>query len=634
MYIPEELLHLTFDIYLRRSSDDEDHQVASLESQKEVLLALAKENNLNIGRMAEESMSAKKPGRPVFNEEIQRIEQGEIQGLIIWDLSRGSRNPVDSGTLSWLLQKELLKAIVTPHRLYLSQDNVLLLNIEFGQANQYLRDLSKNVKRGLQTKINNGWRPGCAPEGYINDKTQEIGNRTILIDELRFPLMRKAWDYLLTGNYTVPQILKIMNKEWGYRSAKHKKLGGVELSRSTLYKIFNNSFYYGDYQYGGKWYVGKHQKMITQDEFDRAQAILGKNGKQRPKTREFAFTGMIRCGECNAMVTAEEKINRFGSRYTYYHCTKRIKACCQKSIELAKLEEQIDFLLSKIEIPEAFKEWALKYLNELHDREASDQIVINKSVDEAYEDCVQEINNLVRLKISTMNTDGSLLSDADFEQKMHELKKKKLNLETKKKDVGERVNQWLDLSIKTFNFACYARIHFQHAKTVQEKKEILATIGSNFILQDKVMRLTVPKPFVAVRTAKEATDEITARFEPLNKPDTTSQLMYLYAQNPTLLGGLDSNQEYAAPKAAVLPLDDLPNYPIIVYCAPSENRTRNLLLRRKLLYPLSYGRIILIVSKKTAKSGLSNYFNVYYCLLVLNLVQKTQATITLGIYNI
>jgi len=49
---------------------------------------------------------------------------------------------------------------------------------------------------------------------------------------------------------------------------------------------------------------------------------------------------------------------------------------------------------------------------------------------------------------------------------------------------------------------------------------------------------------------------------------------------------------------------------------------------------LSYGRIILIVSKKTAKSGLSNYFNVYYCLLVLNLVQKTQATITLGIYNI
>ena len=146
--------------------------------------------------------------------------------------------------------------------------------------------------------------------------------------------------------------------------------------------------------------------MITLEEFDRAQTILGKKGRQRPKTREFAFTGMIRCGECNAMITAEETINRFGSRYTYYHCTKRIKKCNQRFIELRKLEKQIDVLLSQIEIPEAFKDWAIKYINELHDKEATDQLVVNKSVDEAYTDCVQEINNLVKLKISTMNTDG------------------------------------------------------------------------------------------------------------------------------------------------------------------------------------------------------------------------------------
>ena len=306
------------------------------------------------------------------------------------------------------MQKELLKAIVTPHRLYLSQDNVLLLNIEFGQANQYLRDLSKNVKRGLQTKINNGWRPGRAPEGYLNDKTEEHGNRKIIIDDIRFPLIRKAWDLFLTGNYTVPQILKIMNDDWGYRTTKHKKVGGEELARSTLYKIFTNPFYYGEFQYGGKWCVGRHERMVTIEEYDRAQAILGTKGKQRPKTRDFAFTGMVRCGECGAMVTAEEKINRFGSHYTYYHCTKRIKKSSQKWIELTELEKQIDFLLSQIEIPESFKEWAIKYLNELQDKEAVEQVVINKSVDEAYSDCVQEINNLVKLKISSMNTDGSL----------------------------------------------------------------------------------------------------------------------------------------------------------------------------------------------------------------------------------
>lgn len=111
MYIPSDLAQITYDIYLRRSSDDDDHQVASLESQKEVLLSLAKENNLNVERMVEESMSAKQPGRPIFDEEIQRIEQGKIQGIIVWDLSRCSRNPVDSGALSWLLQRSFSRLL-------------------------------------------------------------------------------------------------------------------------------------------------------------------------------------------------------------------------------------------------------------------------------------------------------------------------------------------------------------------------------------------------------------------------------------------------------------------------------------------------------------------------------------------
>lgn len=543
MYIPSELTQIKYDIYIRRSSEDEEHQVASIGSQHSVLVKLAKENGLDVLRIAEESMSAKKPGRPVFNEEMQRIEQGVIQGLIVWDLSRCSRNPVDSGHLSWLLQNELLKVIVTPHRLYLSQDNVLLLNIEFGQANQFLRDLSKNVKRGLHTKINNGWRPGLAPEGYINDKTEERGNRTIKIDELRFPLIRKAWDLLLTGNYTVPQILRIMNEEWEYKTLKHRKLGGGKMPRSKLYTIFTNTFYYGEYQYNGQWYVGKHEAMITQDEYDRAQAILGRKGKHRPKKREFAFTGMMNCGECNATITAEEKINRFGSRYIYYHCTKRINPkCTQGSVEVGKLEEQIDFLLSQIEIPESFKDWAIKYLNELHEKETLEQLSVNRNVDKAYNDCVQEISNLVKLKISPVNSDGSLLSDEDFEKQMRGLKKKKAELESEKTNVGERVNQWLELSTKTFNFACYARIHFENAKTLQEKKEILATIGSNFILQDKILRLSVPKPFVAIKNAKKEADELIAKFEPSEKIDLTAQIEELYTENPALLGSLDSNQ--------------------------------------------------------------------------------------------
>ena len=541
MYIAEYLKLLPSGDYERRSSDDDKHQTASLSQQQDSNTKLHKDTGMPPAtKVYSESISAKKPGRPQFNQMLDDIERGIISIIFVWDLSRLSRNPIDSGRLSWLLQQGKIKAIVTPFRIYLPEDNVLLLNIEFGQANQYLRDLSKNVRRGLRSKVAGGWRPGLAPEGYLNDVSLEKGNRTIITDTKKFRLIRKMWDLLLTETYSVPQILNIVNEDWKYKMRKHKKLGGTPMSRSGIYRIFTNSFYYGWYEYGGEWYEGKHKKMITQAEYDKAQTILGRKGKQRPKTREFAFTGMVRCGECNAMVTAEEKINRYGQRYTYYHCTKRVKKCAQKSIELIKLEEQIDFLLSRIEIPESFKNWAIEYLNELHDKETKDQVLITESLDSAYKDCLERINNLIKVKIAPMNSDDSVMSDEDFKKQMTPLKIEKKELEEKRTNLGERVNKWLELSEKTFNFACYARIRFQKGSFL-EKKEILQTLGSNFILENKMLRLQIPKPFIAIEESKNEVDEIVATLEPQERVDLTAQMMHLFAQNVTLRWGRDSN---------------------------------------------------------------------------------------------
>ncbi|HCS78517.1 TPA: hypothetical protein DIV55_02115 [Patescibacteria group bacterium] len=460
---------------------------------------------------------------------------------MVWDLSRASRNPVDSGTLGWMLQREILKGIITPSRIYLPQDNVLLLNVEFGMANQFLRDLSKNIRRGLENKLKQGWRPGGVPEGYINDKYGEKGLRKILKDPDRFDLVRKMWDLLLTGTYSVPQILEIVNKQWKYKLKPHKRMGNKPISRTGLYQIFTNAFYYGWFKYGGKWYKGKHDVMITEAEFNKAQAILGTRGKQRPKTREFSFTGMVRCGECNAMVTAEVKINRYGYTYVYYHCSKRINPkCTQKYISLDKLELQIEELLTRIEIPECFKDWAIKYLNVLHDKEAHDQSFISKNLDESYQNCIQKINNLIKLKISPANSDGSLMSDAEFETQMSELKKEKASLEEERKNLGKRVNEWLELSQQTFNFACYARMWFQHG-SLQEKKEILQTIGSNFFLLNKLLNVDVLKPYIRVEESKKEVEKVLAPFEPKEKIDLTPQIEALFAQNTTLCQGQDSN---------------------------------------------------------------------------------------------
>ena len=142
-------------LYVRKSTDTEDRQVLSIEEQLVELRALAKKENLAIAVEFTESRTAKVPGRPIFNDMMDRIQRGEAQGIICWKLDRLARNPVDDGLVRWLLQQGVIQRIATPEKSYFPPDNVLLMSIEFGMANQYIRDLAVNTARGLRQKARN-----------------------------------------------------------------------------------------------------------------------------------------------------------------------------------------------------------------------------------------------------------------------------------------------------------------------------------------------------------------------------------------------------------------------------------------------------------------------------------------------
>ena len=143
---------------------------AALESQRHELTDLAEKLDLPITDILTESKSAKAPGRKAFTDMLQRIYKGQANGIICWKLDRLARNPIDGGQISWMLQQGIIRHIQTPERSYYPEDNVLLMNVEFGMANQFLRDLSKNTKRGLKAKVEKGWLPGVAPLGYLNNR--------------------------------------------------------------------------------------------------------------------------------------------------------------------------------------------------------------------------------------------------------------------------------------------------------------------------------------------------------------------------------------------------------------------------------------------------------------------------------
>ena len=72
-------------LYARKSSESEDRQVASIDSQIENMKKDAEKERLQIIDVLSEAQSAKAPGRPVFNQMIQRIHRGEAHGIICWE---------------------------------------------------------------------------------------------------------------------------------------------------------------------------------------------------------------------------------------------------------------------------------------------------------------------------------------------------------------------------------------------------------------------------------------------------------------------------------------------------------------------------------------------------------------------
>lgn len=508
-------------MYPRKSSEGEDKQVASIPDQIEELAKLASDAKLEVLEVLPEAQSAKAPGRPVFNEMIRRIYNGEARGIICWKLDRLARNPVDGGTINWMLQQGIIQHIKTYERSYYPTDNVLMMSVEFGMANQFVRDLSVNVKRGLRHKANLGWLPGVAPAGYLNTPDRAKGYKVVVKDPERFPLVRRMWDLMLTGNYTVSKILKIANKEMRYRTVQRRKEGGQPLSRSALYKMFTNPFYYGYFEYpekSGNWVKGSHDWMITVEEYQRVQSILHKRGKPAPKQHLFAFTGLMKCTTCGCSVTAETKTKRQKNgnvhEYIYYHCTKKRdnKPCFEKSIELKELTRQIDGVLAGISISEKFKDWAIKHLHEVRISEAKTHEVAFQNKQKELESIASQLNSLMLKYTSPANTDGQLLSNEEYQALKTQLTQKKQGLELGVKAKGQEMDEWVELSERTFNFARYARLWFGNGD-LDTKRAIVSCLGSNLLVKDGKLNIQLHPMFqtIAVNLPKAEQEMVLAR---------------------------------------------------------------------------------------------------------------------------
>jgi len=257
---------------------------------------------------------------------------------------------------------------------------------------------------------------------------------------------------------------------------------------SGIYRVFSNPFYCGYIVHQGQWLQGKHEPMITLDQFDRAQALLGRPGRAKSKHHQFAFTGLIRCGTCDGRITAEEKRNRYGYHYVYYHCThKKSRILCrEKCVEEDDLVSQILDFLEAIRLDDHAVDEALGLIEEEKTKEHGIHAGVKQSVEDALRACQRNLDNLTRLRYR------DLLTDEEFIRQRSELTREQETLKQRLQRL--EAESWIEPSRRLFLFSNRAKFWLAHGDN-DERRLILSTVGSNLSLRDKKLSIDAKKPF-------------------------------------------------------------------------------------------------------------------------------------------
>ncbi len=502
---------LRYKLYTRKSTDSEDKQVQSLDDQVNVMKNIAKLADAHIiSEPLQEAKSAKKPyARPLFEELLQDIEDGKVDGIVTWKLDRLSRNPTDSGRIQQLLQDGKLKHILTSDKSYYPEDNAIVFSVEAGMSNQYIRELSVNTKRGMRSKAEKGDKPGVPPIGYLNDKLE----KTIIIDSERFHLIRILWDKMLTGTYSMAQLARIADKELHITTVRRNKIGGNPIAYSTLCVMFRNPFYMGKLSYNGELYQGNHTPMVSEEEFERVQQIIDPSHTTRPKDPDtnFLLRNLFKCGECGFAITAERKyktIKKTGERkaYIYYHCTGKSKhsKCSQPHLHSAEDEliKQIKTKLSRFTIDPDFYRLAIEALAQEEDEVVAKDQAQTLARDKAIEKKKQAITGLRRMRYT-----GEVTDDSWYHTEMQTLEDELEALQNVRNKAEYKARNWREVANEVFTFARYAKEDFD-SDDLEKKRTVVFKLGEALTILDRTIQFTPNKYFIPIEKMNEQISQL------------------------------------------------------------------------------------------------------------------------------
>ena len=189
---------------------------------------------------------------------------------------------------------------------------------------------------------------------------------------------------------------------------------------------------------------------------------------------------------------------------------------------LKKLEDQIDIELERHTILPKFQQWALEILNRSNDKEIEERTKVYETQNKLLIETQKELDALTKMRYR------ELIDDETFIKERDEIKMKIVKFKTSIKETESRADKWLELTEKTFNFACYARKEFITGD-LNKKREIFSALGQNFSIKDQKVHINQNEWLVPIEKAYPALETEYKRLE-LDKTLTDTMRKECFAQ--------------------------------------------------------------------------------------------------------
>lgn len=420
--------------YIRLSSEDDDLK----EGEKPESNSIANQRNLintyiqsheefagaDVVEFCDDGWSGKSFERPAVKEMLEQVRLGKAQCIIVKDISRFGRDYIIAGNyISRVFPFLGVRFIAINDGLDSSRiADVDSLETAFKTLlyDLYSRDLSRKVRNAKRFRAQQGeWMSAIAPYGYMRD-TQKKNH--MVIDPPAAEVVRRIFQMIAEGLSAV-QTAKILNQECVPTPMLYKQAqSSIPRHWNTLYeenfwtdsaiiRIVRDEQYLGKVVYGKRFYdqigqghslkvrkkdwivvEGMHEGIVSQVEFDRAQAALREFSERAGAPCSNPLSKKVRCGVCGHAMTSEDV------KHPYFFCrTSRMVDSFSCSGERVLESDIIEIILSGLHAQAVSAVRWERIWETRHQTEKTDFTAIQKQVASLRETCAQQDGQIKEL---------------------------------------------------------------------------------------------------------------------------------------------------------------------------------------------------------------------------------------------